>query len=181
MRLRRLSGIATLALGILVGSLAADAQQPAKVPRMGYLATSDPSRHSRFLEAFRQGLRDLGWVEGQNIAIEYRWAEGRLERLPDLAAELVRLNVDLILAVATPGAGAAKQATPTIPIVMVGVGDSVGLGYVASLARPGGNMTGLSSLSVDLGPKRLELLKEAVSSPIGRRAFVLQRHLRQER
>jgi putative ABC transport system substrate-binding protein len=140
-----------IALGILVAPLAAEAQA-AKVPRIGYLGTGSLSGASRLVEAFRQGLRDLGWVEGQNIAIEYRYAEGKFEKLPDLAGELVSLKVDLILAVATPGAGAAKQATRTIPVVMVGVGDPVGLGYVASLARPGGNIIGLSSMSVDLGP-----------------------------
>ncbi len=147
-----------IALGILSAPLPSEAQ-PAKVPRIGFLGPSSPSP---FLQAFRQGLRELGYVEGQSIAIEYRSSEGRLERLPDLAIELVRLKVDLIVAVATPGALAAKQATSVIPIVMVGVGDPVGLGYVASLARPGGNITGLSSMSVDLGPKRLELLKETI-------------------
>ncbi len=154
----------TLALGILTAPLVAAAQPAARVPRIGFLWSSPSSRPSPLLEAFQQGMRDLGWAEGRNIAIEYRSSEGRLERLPDLAAELVRLKVDLIVAVATPGAGAARRATATIPIVMVGVGDPVGLGYVASLARPGGNVTGLSSLSVDLGPKRLELLKEAIPS-----------------
>ena len=154
--------VATLVLGILVGSLPAEAQPPAKVARIGYLLISAPSVNPHLQEAFRQGLRDLGWVEGQNITIEYRSAEGRLERLPDLAGELVTLKVDLIVAVATPGARAAKEATATIPVVMVGVGDPVGLGYVMSLARPGGNITGLSSMSVDLGPKRLELLKETI-------------------
>jgi putative ABC transport system substrate-binding protein len=160
--LGRAGFVVAVALSIFAIPLPAQAQPPGTVPRIGFLAPGSPAPTSPFLEAFRQGLRDLGWTEGQNIAIEYRWAEGKLERLPDLAGELVRLNVDLLLAVATPGARAAKQAIVTVPIVMVGVGDPVGLGYVASLARPGGNMTGLSSMSVDLGPKRLELLKEAI-------------------
>jgi putative ABC transport system substrate-binding protein len=159
---RRVVGIIALVLGILGAPLPAAAQPPGKVPRIGFLWASSPSTNPHLIEAFRQRLRELGWVEGQNIAIEYRTAEGKLERLPDLASELVGLKVDLIVAVATPGARAAKQATATIPVVMVGVGDPVGLGYVASLARPGGNITGLSSMSVDLGPKRLELLKETI-------------------
>ena len=152
----------SFALGFLAVPLSVDSQQPAKIPRIGFVASGSPSTNPHLIEAFRQGLRGLGWAEGQNLAIEYRWAEGRLERLPDLASELVRLKVDMIVAVATPGAGAARHATGTIPIVMVGVGDPVGLGYVASLARPGGNVTGLSSLTVDLGPKRLGLLKETI-------------------
>jgi putative ABC transport system substrate-binding protein len=114
------------------------------------------------LQAFLRGLRELGWVEGQNIAVEYRWAEGRLERLPELAAELVGLKVDAMLVGGTQAALAAKQATTTIPIVLAGIGDPVGTGLVASLARPGGNITGLSFLASELSAKQLELLKEAV-------------------
>ena len=137
----------------------AEAQQPKKVPRIGYLTlTASP----RGPEAFLQGLRELGYIEGQNIVIEYRHAAGRAERLPDLAAELVRLNVDVIVAGASQSVRAAKQATKTIPIVFHGVGDPVAQGIVASLARPGGNITGLASLSPEVGGKRLELLKEAV-------------------
>ena len=154
--------IVAFALGILTAPLAAGAQQARKVHRIGYLSASSLSSSSPFVQAFRKGLGELGYVESRNVAIEFRWAEGKIERLPELAVELVNLQVDLILAAATPGARAAKQATTTIPIVMVGVGDPVGLGYVTSLARPGGNITGLSSLSVDLGPKRLELLRETI-------------------
>nr|MBI3612990.1 ABC transporter substrate-binding protein [Nitrospirota bacterium] len=158
-RFRIVAGLVSLALGVLAAPPAVGAQRVEKVHRIGLLSGGKPSP---LIEAFRQGLRDLGYVEGQNILIEYRWAEGRLERLPELTGELVRLKPDVIVAAATPGARAAKEATTTIPIVMIGVGDPVGLGYVASLARPGGNVTGLSSLSVDLGPKRLELLRAAL-------------------
>jgi putative ABC transport system substrate-binding protein len=127
---------------------------------------------SPYLDAFRQGLRELGWVEGQNIVIDYRFAEGRFDRLPDLAAELVRLKVDIIVAATTPAAAAAKKATETIPIVMISVGDPVGLGLIASLARPGGNATGLSySVGLETIGKGLELLKETV--PKVRRVAIL--------
>ena len=114
------------------------------------------------LDVFRQELSKLGWIEGKNIAIEYRFAEQKLERLPELAAELVRLKVDLIVVSGTPPAVAAKKATTTIPIVMANAGDPVGAGLVASLARPGGNVTGLSGLAVELNTKRIEILKDAV-------------------
>jgi putative ABC transport system substrate-binding protein len=127
---------------------------------------------SPYLDTFRQGLRELGWVEGQNIVIDYRYAEGRFDRLPDLAAELVRLKVDIIVAVPTPAAVAAKKATETIPIVAISVGDPVGLGLIASLARPGGNLTGLSySVGLEIAGKGLELLKETV--PKVRRVAIL--------
>ena len=151
--------ILTLALGTLTAPLAADAQQGAKVPRIGFLSPSAPSFPS---EAFRRGLRDLGYVENQNIVIEYRWAEGQYDRLPDFAAELVRLKVDVIVAVVTQASLAAKNATRTIPIVMVGVSDPVGSGLVATLARPGANITGTSSMTAEVVGKSLELLKEAV-------------------
>jgi putative tryptophan/tyrosine transport system substrate-binding protein len=140
----------------------AEAQQPKKVPRIGYLISVSPSstREIGQVEAFRQGLRELGYVEGQNIAIEYRYAEGVDERLPNLATELVQLNVDLIFVSGTTGTQAAKNATQTIPIVMTSVTDPVGTGLVVSLAHPGGNVTGLSNFS-ELGGKQLELLKEA--------------------
>ena len=138
------------------------AQQPKKVPRIGYLAAVSSSADSRRLEAFRQGLRELGYVEKKNITIEYRYAEGKLDLLSDLAAELVRLKVDIIVTQSTLDAYAARQSTSTIPIVMTASGDAVGTGLVASLARPGGNITGLTSLSRELSGKRLELLKEAV-------------------
>src|SRR5439155_21474355 len=140
----------------------AEAQQQTKIPRIGYLSGNFLSSESARTEAFRQGLRELGYVEGKNILIEYRYAEGKLDRLPALAAELVRLKVDLIV---TGGPGAtrpAKEATVTIPIVFAQDGDPVASGFVASLARPGGNITGLSSLAPELSGKQLELLKEIV-------------------
>ena len=141
---------------------AVEAQQPRKVARIGYLLTGSlESPETRVaLDAFRQGLSERGYVEGRNIVVEYRTAEGRIERFPDLARELVRLNVDLIVAGATPTARAARQATTTIPIVAFAMGDPVGDGLVASLARPGGNVTGLTFLGPQLVPKRLELLRE---------------------
>ena len=140
------------------------AQQPKKVPRIGYLSQYDPASESARSEAIRLALRELGYIEGQNIAIEYRYAEGKLDRFPELAAELVRLKVDIIVvAGGDPVIRAAKNATKTIPIVMMGAGaDPVEAGLVESLARPGGNVTGLTILSRELGGKRLELLKEAV-------------------
>jgi len=142
----------------------AEAQQPKKVPRIGYLSVSDAATDSARSEAIRLALRELGYIEGQNIAIEYRYAEGKPDRVPELAVELVRLKVDIILAAAgAPGTRAAKNATKTIPIVMVGSGaDPVEAGLVESLARPGGNVTGVTNLSRELGGKRLELFKEAV-------------------
>src|SRR4029077_135714 len=141
----------------------AHAQQPKKIPRIGYLSSLDPVSESTRSEAIRRSLRELGYIEGQNIAIEYRYAEGKWDRLPELAAELVRLKVDIILAGVAPLALAAKNATKTIPIVMTGAGlDPVEAGLVESLARPGGNITGITNVSLGLGGKRLELLKEAV-------------------
>jgi putative ABC transport system substrate-binding protein len=141
----------------------ASAQQPKKVPRLGYLSSFDPASESARAEGIRLALRELSYIEGQNIAIEYRYAEGKLDRFPELAAELVHLKVDIILAQVTALIRAAKNATKTIPIVMVGPpADPVETGLVDSLARPGGNVTGLSSLSRELAGKRLELLKEAV-------------------
>ena len=164
--------LGTLAGGLFAASRIAEAQETGKVYRIGYLGPSSATAVSRFTQAFRQGLRDLGWVEGQNIVIEYRFAEGQFDRLPDLAAELVRLKVDVIVAIPTHAAVAAKNATATIPIVMANVGDPVGLGLIASLARPGGNVTGLSySVGMDTFGKSLELLKTAV--PKVRRVAVL--------
>ena len=142
----------------------AEAQQPKKVPRIGYLSSSDPATESTRAEAIRLALRKLGYIEGQNIAIEYRYAEGKRDREPQLASELVRLKVDIIVvAGGGPVIRAAKNATKTIPIVMTSAGiDPVGAGLVESLARPGGNVTGITNLSRELGGKRLELLKEAV-------------------
>jgi len=142
----------------------AHAQQPKKVPRIAYLSPSDAITESTRFEGIRLALRKLGYIEGQNIASEYRYTEGKLDRLPELAAELVRLKVDIILAAGGIGTvGAAKNATKTIPIVMLGSpSDPVEQGLVESLARPGGNVTGLANLSRELGGKRLELFKEAV-------------------
>ena len=152
-----------VALGVLLFALTfpGDAQQAKRVPRIGILASQSRPSSSYRIEAFRKGLVELGYTEGKNIAIEYRYADGQLERLPDLAAEVIRLKVDVILALGTPAAHAAKQATTTIPIVMTG-GDPVRTGIVAGLARPGGNVTGLSDATVDVSTKRLELLKEVV-------------------
>src|SRR5205823_4697307 len=140
-----------------------EAQRAKKVWRIGFLAATSPSVEAARIEAFRQGLRELGYVEGKNIIIEWRWAEGKFDRLPDLAAELVRLDVDVIVTGGSTSTGAAKQVITTIPIVMAQVNDPVGSGFVASFARPGGNMTGLSSLLPELSGKRLELLKEVLS------------------
>ena len=148
-----------LALGVI-----AEAQHAKKVPRIGYLSNFDPATESTRIEAVRQALRELGYIEGQTIAIEYRYAEERPEREPGLAAELVRLKVEIIVVAAGDVTiQAAKNATKTIPIVMMGQGsDPVRAGHVESLARPGGNVTGLTVLGRELGGKRLELLKEAV-------------------
>jgi len=140
----------------------AEAQQPTKIPRIGYLEPGTASGNAVLLDGFRQELSKLGWFEGKNITIEYRFAEQKNERLPELAAELVRLKVDLIVVASSPPALAAKKATTTIPIVMTNAGDPVGAGLVASLARPGGNVTGNSGLSTQLNTKRLEILKDAI-------------------
>jgi putative ABC transport system substrate-binding protein len=135
-------------------SVSANAQQPAKVSRIGFLDSSTASGSAVLVEAFRQELGKLGWIEGKNLTMEYRFAENKgIEHLPELAADLLRLKVDLILATDTPSALAAKNAATTIPIVMTNPADPVGAGFVASLARPGGNVTGLSSLSPELGTK----------------------------
>jgi len=157
---RRFSiSVAALALAAPVTSLGQ--APPAKIARIGYLQPVVPQNNSSpLLEDFRQGLRDLGYVEGKNIQLEIRWGEGKLERLPALAAELVRMKVDVIVAMGSPSVWAAKQATQTIPIVMPTSSDPVGDGLVASLARPGGNITGLSMMAPELGTKRLQLLKE---------------------
>ena len=141
----------------------ARAQQPTKIPRIGYLDAASLSVNAARIEAFRQGLRELGYVEGKNIVIEWRSAEGKLDRLPALASELVGLKVDIIVSSGNSVTRSAKEATSTIPIVMAQDSDPVGSGTVASLARPGGNITGLSTLAPELSGKRLELLKEIVS------------------
>src|SRR6266511_3760615 len=150
--------LVTLILSLLTAPFAADAQQLRKIPRIGYLGDMTGPH----VEALRQGLHDIGYLEGQNLVIEYRWAEGKGERLPALAAELVGLPVDVIIAPGGQASRAAKHATSTIPIIMAPVGDPVGAGLVASLARPGGNITGVSVIGVELAGKQLELLKEAV-------------------
>jgi len=153
----------------LVASIAATAspfigaaQPPTKIWRIGYLGPVSPSGGARLLESFRQGLRELGYAEGQNISIDYRWAEGRPDRLPALAVELTQLKVDVIVTYNNAGVGALQRATQTIPIVFASVGDPVGSGYAASLARPGGNITGLTGLSEEVSRKWIELLREAV-------------------
>src|SRR5262245_72988 len=154
--------ISMVGSSILAAPIAGKAQHAASAPRIGFLIStsqSDP-RMPRFFQAFRQGLREVGYVEGQNIAIEYRWADGEYDRLPRLAAELVRLKVNVILAGVPAAIQAAKQATETIPIVITGAADPVAAGFVASLARPGGNITGISLMMPDLLGKQLELLKE---------------------
>ena len=151
-----------LALRSLALCSSAEAQQTGKIFRIGFLDKSTASGSAVLLEAFRQELSKLGWIEGKNITIEYRFAEQKNERLPELAADLVRLKVDLIVVSGGPTALAAKRATTTIPIVMTNAADPVGAGLVASLARPGGNVTGISSLAPELNTKRLEILKDAV-------------------
>src|SRR6266851_5024834 len=162
MRIEPTRFVAAIALGLLAWSLAADAQQPTKVPRIGILSDESRLLATKSFEPFAQGLRDLGYIEGQNIAFERRYAEGNNEILPDLAADLVRLQPDVILARGTAAARAAKVATQVIPIVFARAGDPIGLGLVPSLARPGGNLTGLSTLNVETNAKRLELLVAAV-------------------
>lgn len=156
----------------VLGSRAAHAQQARRVPRIGYLRVTSASDRPLLLDAFRQALRELGWVEGQNVAIDYRFADGRLDRLPDLASELVRLKVDVIVSLGTQGVVAARNATETIPIVMIAVRDPVGIGLIASLARPGGNVTGLSGYAgLEIVAKQLELLKDTI--PKLRRVAIL--------
>jgi putative tryptophan/tyrosine transport system substrate-binding protein len=158
---RKVSCLALCAM-LLALCLPAAAQQPTKIPRIGFLDAGSPATTGHRAQAFVQGLRDLGYVEGENIVIEYRWAAGKLESLPALVEDVVRLRVDVIVSSATPAIRFAKEQITTIPIVMAGVTDPVGVGFVTSLARPGGNITGLTHLAPDLSGKRLELLKEVV-------------------
>jgi len=160
--MNRRTAIRRLATLFLTTASLAEAQQAGKIFRIGFLDPSTASSMAGLLEVFRQEMRKLGWIEGKNIAIEYRFAEQKNERLPELAADLVRLKVDLIVVGGTPSVLAAKKATTTIPIVMTNAGDSVAAGLVASLPRPGGNVTGFSSLNTELNTKRLEILKDAV-------------------
>lgn len=158
---RGLALILTVALGVFLVPLVTEAQQAGKVPRIGVLFAGSAATPDS--DTLRRGLAELGWVEGQNILIEYRYAEGRPERYPALIAELMSLKVDVLVAGGgTPGARAAKQATSTIPIVMPIVGDPVAQGLVSSLARPGGNVTGLSMLNTEISAKRAELLREVL-------------------
>ena len=159
--MRRLASI-LFAGALLAVAVALDAQQPRKVFRIGYLDPSSVSGSATLLETFRQELSKLGWIEGKNLVFEYRFAELKPERVAELAAELVRLKVDLIMTSGVPPAVEAKKATSTIPIVMVNIADPVGLGLVASLGRPGGNITGFDALGFELNTKRLEILKDAV-------------------
>src|SRR5262245_49057022 len=161
------------ALVLIAAPLNVDAQTAAKVHRIGFLSPGSSTAPLATTDAFRHAMRDLGWIEGQNVSIDFRFAEYRYDRLPDLATELVRLPVEVIVAPATPAALAARKASDTVPIVMIGVGDPVGTGLAASLARPGGNVTGLtfSGAAMDLYAKQLELLTQAV--PKARRVAIL--------
>jgi putative tryptophan/tyrosine transport system substrate-binding protein len=168
-----LIGVVIFSLGLLVVPLAADAQPVAKVPQIGFLfVRRPPGTSSPFLEAFRQSLREMGYAEGQNVAFEHRYAEGQVNRLPALADELVRLNVDVIVVAETPAIQAAIQATTTIPIVILTAGDAAELGFVKSLARPDGNVTGVGGLVNELNRKLLELLQEAVPGATRMAVFV---------
>jgi ABC-type uncharacterized transport system substrate-binding protein len=160
--MRRREFISLLGGAAAAWPLAARAQQPAKVARIGFLGNSTAALEANLVGPFRDGLRELGYEEGRDIVIEYRWADGRYERFPALIAELIALKVDAIVTAGTPASLAVKKATTTIPLVMVAVGDPVATGLVASLARPGGNITGLTSISVEMEGKRLELLREVV-------------------
>jgi len=157
---RKWLGLSIIAFVLVVAGAVAQAQQPTKIPRIGYLIATSPSVISARIDAFRQGLRDVGYVEGKSIVIDYRWAERKLDRLPALAAELVRLNVDVIVTAGPADTRGAKEATSTIPIVMSWDNDPIGNGFADSLARPGGNITGLSTLAPELSGKQMELLKE---------------------
>jgi putative tryptophan/tyrosine transport system substrate-binding protein len=166
-KIDRRTFIGSLAGGLLTVPLYAFAQQQGKVWHVGILETVSTDMNVANLDAFRQGLRELGYVEGRNLLVDYRSADGRAERFPDLAAELVGLKVDLIVTRGTPAALAAKKATRTIPVVMANAGDPVDSGLVISLAHPGGNVTGLSSLTVNLEAKRFGLLRELVPKARG--------------
>src|SRR6516164_6340523 len=162
--MKRRKFIALLCSGVAGWPLAARAQQAAKLPTIGFLGANNASFAMASINAFVQRLRELGWIENRTVAIEYRWAEGREARFAEFAAEFVRLKVDVILTYATPSSVAAKKATAVIPIVFAAAGDPVGTGLVASLARPGGNITGLSIQQTDLASKRLEMLHEVLPS-----------------
>jgi len=162
MRLARLTVLAALALALLAAPLAVEAQQTGKVHRIGFLGNSTLALEANLVGPFREGLRELGYIEGQNILIEYRWAEGKYERLAALVAELLARNVEVIVTAGTPASHAVKKATTSVPLVMVAVGDPVASGLVSNLARPAGNITGLTSMGDELEGKRLELLRELI-------------------
>ena len=153
-----------ITLGILLGSLAAQAQQTGNVYRIGFLGNSTAALEANLVGPFREGLRDLGYVEGRNVLIEYRWAEGKYDRFPALIGELLALKVAVIVTAGTPATLAVKKATTSVPLVMSAVGDPVGSGIVPSLSHPGGNITGLTAISTEMDAKRLELLREVVPS-----------------
>ena len=153
-----------ITLGILLGSLAAQAQQTGNVYRIGFLGNSTAALEANLVGPFREGLRDLGYVEGRNVLIEYRWAEGKYDRFPALIGELLALKVAVIVTAGTPATLAVKKATTSVPLVMSAVGDPVGAGIVPSLSHPGGNITGLTAISTEMDAKRLELLREVVPS-----------------
>ena len=153
-----------ITLGILLGSLAAQGQQTGNVYRIGFLGNSTAALEANLVGPFREGLRDLGYVEGRNVLIEYRWAEGKYDRFPALIRELLALKVAVIVTAGTPATLAVKKATTSVPVVMTAVGDPVGTGIVPSLSHPGGNITGLTAISTEMDAKRLELLREVVPS-----------------
>src|ERR1043166_8795963 len=158
--MQRREFITFLGATVAAWPIVAPAQQ--KIPRIGFMGNSTAALEANLVDAFREGLRELGYEEGRNIVIEYRWADGEYERFSTLVAELIAARVDLIVTAGTPAALAVKKATTTVPIIMAAVGDPVGTGLVPSLARPGGNLTGLSAIAPDLESKRLQLLREIV-------------------
>jgi putative ABC transport system substrate-binding protein len=160
--MKQFVGVLAMIVTLVAGGEMATAQQPTKAPRIGFLSASSLSANAARIEAFRQGLRELGYVEGKNVVIDWRSAEGKAARLPALAAELVRLKVDIIVSASPTATRFANEATVTIPIVMAFDSDPIGNGFVASLARPGGNITGLSTLAPEISGKLVELLKEIV-------------------
>jgi ABC-type uncharacterized transport system substrate-binding protein len=162
MNIKEPSLIVTLSLGILIVPLLTDAQQKATMYRIGFIGNSTAALEANLIGPFRDGLRDLGYLEGRNVLIEYRWAEGQYERFPALIAELIALKVDVIVTAGTPATQAVKKATTSVPLVMVAVGDPVATGIVPSLAQPSGNITGLTSMAEELEGKRLELLREVL-------------------
>src|SRR5947207_4301914 len=160
--MKRRAFISLLGGAAVAWPLAARAQQAGKIPRVGFMGNSTAALEANLVGPFRDGLRELGYQEGRNIVIEYRWAEGNYERFPALVAELLAVPVDVIVTAGTPATLAVKKATSTVPLVMIAVGDPVGTGVVRSLARPGGNITGLSSIAPDLEGKRLELVRRGI-------------------